>query len=137
MATELFLDTAYAIALAAPGDRHHQRAVELAETVQRVGTRLVTTRAVWLEIGDALSKRAYRPAAAALLAALERDPSVTIVPLTEDVYQRGFSLFCKREDKEWGITDCISFVVMQDRGIADALTTDEHFQQAGFNALLR
>ncbi|MFM6264927.1 MAG: PIN domain-containing protein, partial [Dolichospermum sp.] len=43
----------------------------------------------------------------------------------------------QREDKEWGLVDCISFIVMQDRGISDALTTDIHFQQAGFRALLR
>ncbi|MFM5956954.1 MAG: PIN domain-containing protein, partial [Dolichospermum sp.] len=43
----------------------------------------------------------------------------------------------QREDKEWGLVDCISFIVMQDRGITDALTADTHFQQAGFRALLR
>jgi predicted nucleic acid-binding protein len=59
-----------------------------------------------------------------------------IVPLSEDLYARAFRLYRERADKEWGLTDCVSFVVMQDRKISEALTTDEHFQQAGFCALL-
>jgi predicted nucleic acid-binding protein len=50
--------------------------------------------------------------------------------------QRGFDLFSKRPDKEWSLTDCISFVVMQEHGVTDALTTDRHFAQAGFTMLL-
>ncbi len=42
-----------------------------------------------------------------------------------------------RAGKDWGITDCSSFVVMSERGLSEALTTDEHFRQAGFRALLR
>ncbi len=61
---------------------------------------------------------------------------VTIVLLSEDLYARAFRLYRERADKEWGLTDCVSFVVMQERKISEALTTDEHFQQAGFHALL-
>ncbi|MFM5887405.1 MAG: type II toxin-antitoxin system VapC family toxin, partial [Dolichospermum sp.] len=63
--------------------------------------------------------------------------SVEVVLLTNSLYKLAFDLFKQREDKEWGLVDCISFIVMQDRGISDALTTDIHFQQAGFRALLR
>ena len=93
-------------------------------------------RSVIVEIGNALSKQRYRHAAVELLQSLEADPNVTIVRLTEDLYARAFRLFRERPDKEWGLTDCVSFVVMQDRKITEALTTDEHFQQAGFQALL-
>jgi hypothetical protein len=72
-----------------------------------------------------------------LLQAIETDSSVEIVPLSEELYANAFSLFCARPDKEWGLVDCISFVVMQERGIIDALTTDEHFRQMGFRPLLR
>ena len=72
-----------------------------------------------------------------LLAALEADPHVDIVPLSEALYARALQLYRERPDKEWGLTDCVSFLVMQDRGLIEALTTDEHFQQAGFRALLR
>jgi predicted nucleic acid-binding protein len=72
-----------------------------------------------------------------LLESLEQDPNIEIIPMTEGLYKRGFELYQSRPDKEWGITDCISFVVMQERSIMEALTTDKHFEQAGFQALLR
>jgi predicted nucleic acid-binding protein len=49
----------------------------------------------------------------------------------------GIAIYCQRNDKNWGIVDCISFIVMEERRITEALTTDIHFQQAGFRALLR
>jgi len=133
----VFLDAAYAIALAAPSDQLHARAVALARQVEGDRTRMVTTRAVLLEIGNALSKRRYRAAGVALLSALESDPSIEVVPLSEDIYTQAFDLYRGRPDKEWGLSDCVSFVVMKARGIAEALTADEHFEQAGFRALLR
>ena len=60
-----------------------------------------------------------------------------IVFITEDLYQQALALFCSRLDKEWGLIDCVSFIVMQERGLTNALTADEHFEQAGFRALLR
>jgi hypothetical protein len=136
-ATEVFLDTAYAIALSSPKDEHHDEAVELAEQMESSGIKLITTRPVALEIGNALARQRHREASVALLQSLERDPNVEIVPLTEELYARGFELYQNRSDKEWGITDCISFVIMRERGLNEALTTDEHFEQAGFVALLR
>ena len=135
--TEVFLDTAYAIALSSPRDEYHAKAVELAEQLESNGIKLITTRAVVLEIGNALARQRHREASVALLQSLERDPNVEIVPLTEALYARGLELYQNRSDKEWGITDCISFVIMRERGFSDALTTDEHFEQAGFVALLR
>jgi uncharacterized protein len=137
MEAEVFLDTAYAIALSSPNDQFHARAVELADQLEILGTRVVTTRAVLLEIGNALSKQRYRQAAVRLLDSLEADPQVDIVPVSEPLYARALQLYRERPDKDWGLTDCISFLVMQDRSLTEALTTDEHFQQAGFRALLR
>ena len=133
---EVFLDTSFAIALSSVTDQNHARAVELANQIESNSIRLVTNQAILLEIGNALSKQKYRAAAIQLLESLEADPSVEVVLLTNSLYL-AFDLFKKREDKEWGLVDCISFIVMQDRGITDALTTDIHFQQAGFRALLR
>jgi predicted nucleic acid-binding protein len=134
---EVFLDAAYAIALSVSNDQHHEQAMALRADLKLAPKRLVTTRAVLLEIGNALAKRRYRVAAIQLLESLERDPNVEIIPMSEDLYVRAIQLYRDRLDKDWGITDCVSFVVMQDRGLTSALTTDEHFQQAGFRALLR
>ncbi len=78
-----------------------------------------------------LSERAVR-----LLNSFEIDSEIEIVPDSEDLHARAFALYRARPDKEWGMTDCISFVVMQDAGLTIALTTDEHFEQAGFIKLL-
>ncbi|MEB3309484.1 MAG: type II toxin-antitoxin system VapC family toxin [Snowella sp.] len=135
--TEVFLDTSFAIALSSITDQNHIRAVQLANQIEINQTHLVTTQAILLEIGNALSKQRYRAAAVQLLESLKTDPSVEVVLLSNSLYRLAFNLFKQREDKEWGLVDCISFVVMQERGISDALTADTHFQQAGFRALLR
>jgi len=136
MRGEVFLDAGYAIALSASSDRFHERALRLAEMLEKARTPLVTTPAVLLEIGNALAKQRYRHAAVLLLDALSQDPNVQVVPLTEELYARALSLYSERPDKEWGMTDCLSFVVMRDREVAAALTADAHYQQAGFRALL-
>ena len=89
-----------------------------------------------LEIGNALAKVRYRAAAIELLDSIEEDPNIEIIPLSEELYERAIELYRQRQDKEWGITDCISFTVMEDHKLKKALTTDDHFQQAGFRALL-
>ena len=50
--------------------------------------------------------------------------------------QSGLNLYEQRLDKDWGLTDCISFVVMQREQIQEAFTSDKHFEQAGFIRLL-
>ena len=135
--TEVFLDTSFAIALSSVTDRNHLRAFQLANQIETNKTRLVTTQAILLEIGNALSKQRYRAGAIQLLESLESDPSVQVILLTNSLYRLAFNLFKQREDKEWGLVDCMPFIVMQDRGITDALTADTHFQQAGFRALLK
>ncbi len=136
LSDSVFLDTAYAIALASATDEFHLEALALAEELEASGTRLITTWAVLLEIGNALSKVHYRHAAIELLSSLRTDSSVEIIALSDQLFEQALKLYSERPDKEWGLTDCVSFVVMQARSITDALTADEHFRQAGFRALL-
>lgn len=135
--SEVFLDTSFAIALSATSDQNHARAIDLANQLEKSGTRLVTMQAILLEIGNALSKQRYRSAGIQLLESLVADPNVEIISLSNDLYSTAFDLFRHRLDKEWGLIDCLSFVVMQERGIVEALTADDHFNQAGFQALLK
>lgn len=137
MTSEVFLDTGYVIALSVEADENHERAVELAEQLEAEQTRLVTTRAIMLEIGNALSKLRYRQAAVELLNALENDSSVEIVPFSEELFAEALELFSSHLDKEWGLVDCVSFIVMREHGLTEALTTDKHYEQAGFRALMK
>jgi predicted nucleic acid-binding protein len=68
---------------------------------------------------------------------VEQNPFVRIIPPSDEQYARGFDLYRRRPDKEWSLTDCISFVVMAEEGLTEALTGDKHFEQAGFAALLK
>lgn len=133
---KVFLDTSYAVALSSRTDENHERAVLLAEELEASDAYFVTTRAVLLEIGNALSKVRHRAAAVRLLNALENDPKVEIVPASDELYLRAFETYRNRFDKEWGLIDCMSFVVMNDQGLTEALTADNHFRQAGFRVLL-
>jgi hypothetical protein len=128
-----FADTFYFVAVLNPEDQHHVRACQLQEEHD---FDLVTTRAVLLEVGDAFADASTRGLAAELLHSVEADPRVEIVSLDDALYRRGLELYVDRPDKSWSLTDCISFVVMTDRGLSDALTGDRHFAQAGFVPLL-
>jgi len=129
-----FADTFYYLALLNDRDRKHRRAVELTEGYD--GT-LVTTTAVLTELGDGLADTAGRNDFAEFVSDLRGDPNIIIVPADLSLFERGLALYVSRPDKDWSMTDCISFVVMQDRGITEALTGDHHFEQAGFVALLQ
>jgi hypothetical protein len=135
--TEVFLDTSFAIAVTVPTDRFHKKAMRLARDLRNSRVMIVTTHAILAEIGDSFSRPPYRLAATQLLRALQRDSGVLVLPVDSDLFSRGHQLFIDRPDKTWGLTDCISFALMQERRIRDALTADQHFEQAGFVALLR
>ncbi len=136
MFEKVFLDASYCIALSSPKDKYHKNAILLSNYLEENNVKIVTTRAVIMEIINALSKIKYRQACIDLIISIEADQTIEIIPITEDLFSQAFSLFQKRIDKEWGITDCLSFVVMKGNSITDALTADIHFKQAGFNALL-
>lgn len=89
-----------------------------------------------LEMGAALAKLAYRPAAIKLIDGLRADPKVEIVPLDSRLFEAAYRLFRDRPDKEWSLTDCASFFIMQERRISQALAADEHFKQTGLSPLL-
>ncbi len=116
----LFLDTSFAIALASHRDQHHEQAVALASEIRSNKSQLVTTIPVVIEIGNSLAKQSFRKAAVQLITSLHSDASVTIVPLDHSLYNTAFNLFVNRDDKDWGLTDCASFVVMEDQKIRKA-----------------
>ncbi len=72
-----------------------------------------------------------------LLEITENDANTYIVPASTELRKKGVALYASRADKNWSLTDCISFVVMEEYGLTDALTSDHHFAQAGFRVLLK
>lgn len=136
-ANKVFLDATALIALAMPRDQHHAAASTLMEAILSRRIRMVTTRAILLEVANYLARPNLRPMVVAALEDCERDPLIEVIPLSEELFNEGFNFFRQHADKSWGLTDCISFVVMREHGILEALTADEHFEQAGFVPLLK
>ena len=134
MSPAVFADTFYFLALLNHRDPAHSRAVDASRIAGRA---FVTTAFVLLELGDALAKMSTREEFLALHEALSSDPAFTIRPVNSEAYAQGLRLYRDRLDKEWSLTDCISFVAMTEEGISEALTGDRHFEQAGFHALLK
>ena len=89
-----------------------------------------------LEIGDGYARLGRRQKGIELLSRLASEPGYEIVPIDAALLEAATALHRQRSDKEWGLTDCISFTLMHNRGITQAITADEHFVQAGFQALL-
>ena len=129
----VFADTFHFLALLKADDSHHRRALELHRVKWR---QIVTTDCVLLEVGDACSNPQHHGDFLALYEALAKDERVEIVRLTPELLERGVGLFRSRADKNWPLTDCISFVVMRDHELTEALTADRHFEQADFKSLL-
>jgi hypothetical protein len=101
-----------------------------------VNGRIVTTSAVLLETANSLSRPAWRGSAVALIDHISSRSDVDIMETTRDLWEQGWQLFRSRPDKGWSLTDCISFLVMTEKDLRDALSADEHFRQAGFRPVL-
>ena len=125
-----FADTSFWVALVDRRDEYHSKAVECSATIS--GS-IVTTEAVLLETVNTFSKPTWRPHVVALINHIRSRGDVEVAYKT---WHRGWELFVARPDKSWSLTDCISFEVMRERGLTEALSADSHFQQAGFRALL-
>jgi len=128
-----FADSFFLIAVLSKRDRSHGRCLSI---LRELWTEIITTDWVLLEVADAMAPRSSREQCLALLDLLNSHPRVTIVQASHEHFQKGLDLYASRPDKDWPLTDCISFVIMQEQGISEALTGDRHFIQAGFRALL-
>jgi predicted nucleic acid-binding protein len=134
--TPIFVDSAHVLALTNERDRWHATALRWSEKIAAAGLPLITTEFVLMEIGNALAAVRARKLAIEVIRALQSSDSVEIVSASHALFEAAVALYSSRPDKDWGLTDCASFVTMKDRAITEALTVDRHFEQAGFCALL-
>jgi predicted nucleic acid-binding protein len=129
----LFADTYFYLAVVNARERDHDAALRYFESAE---CEFVTTAWVISEVAASLAPAKLRSAFVELYAELQADPGFTLIPPTQSQFVLGLELYGKRLDKDWSLTDCISFVVMEQEGLRDALTGDHHFEQAGFKTLL-
>ncbi|MFM7439188.1 MAG: type II toxin-antitoxin system VapC family toxin [Snowella sp.] len=134
---KVFVDTAAWLALLNIDDIWHQQAKEIRLELVKQNYIFITTEFVLLEVGDALCSQVLRKNTANFLHNIYQLKSTKIITLSQDLLQLGLSLYEQRLDKDWGLTDCVSFVVMQREKIQEAFTSDKHFEQAGFIRLLQ
>ncbi|MDP2141532.1 MAG: PIN domain-containing protein [Gammaproteobacteria bacterium] len=131
----IFVDTGYWHAILNPKDNLHAKSKAVSSGLGK--SRLLTTEMVLDELMAALSHVPERAIAIRGVEAILRNPNVEVVPQTSIQFRDAFEMYKKMADKEWSLTDCASFAIMQSRGISEALAHDHHFEQAGFTALLR
>jgi len=131
-----FVDASGWIALVNANDTLHHQSVRLFEQRLNDGRGFVTSSVVLLEVGNWLSPVPLRRLASGLAERIEHSSRVQVVELTPELYRKGWQHYRERPDKDWGVIDCVSFTIMQEHNIVEALTGDRHFQQAGFVALL-
>lgn len=130
----LLLDTFFIQGLLNRRDRFHGRCKALLPQV-RAAKQVLVTEAVLLEVAAALGA-VDRSSAARFIRRCYVTPNIQVVTVDTPLLIRGLTLYESRPDKAWSLTDCISFVVMEEHGITEAATGDRHFVQAGYRALL-
>ena len=133
----VFADAGYWIALFNPRDRLHEIATAVSQAIQN--RPIVTSQLVLMEFLNYYASlgQIFRQQAVEVARNLQQYPNVEVVPLSDEQFEAALTMYAQRQDKTWGLIDCASFLIMQQRRIAEALAYDEHFRQAGFIPLLR
>ncbi len=132
--SRVFADTHFFIALLNRRDKQHARAVEIYSGNDF--EEIITAAWILAELADGMCQPIARSKCRQFIERLRQRDDTRLVEADSAVFWRGFELYSERPDKEWSLTDCISFIVMEDEGLADALTNDRHFHQAGYVPLL-
>ena len=130
----VFANAFYYIALLNPKDQSHRAALGVTSTIRRP---IITTTWVMVEVADAFHLPPKRRWAHHFLERSATETNTQIILAHRYWFDRGMTLHGARPDKDWSLTDWISFAVMAELRLTDALTGDHHFEQAGFRALLR
>jgi len=132
----VLLDTSFIIALENRDDPFHQHAQDLDRALVAEDATFLLHWGVLCEIGDGYSRLGRREKGIELLGKLVGEQGYEVFSVSDSLLAEALQLYRDRIDKDWGLTDCVSFVLMRQQGVTEALTADQHFVQAGFRALL-
>jgi predicted nucleic acid-binding protein len=130
----VFADAFYFVARLNRRDQYHKRVLEFSRDFC---ARILTSDWVLMEVADALAESESRARVRDFILHLRQSVACEIIPASRELFDRALELYRQHADKEWTLTDCVSFVIMRERKVTDALTGDKHFEQAGFIALLK
>ena len=130
----VFADAFYFVARLNRRDQHHERVLTFSRDFR---AHLLTSDWVLMEVADALAASECRGRMREFILHLRQSAVCEIVPASRELLDRALTLYHQHADKGWTLTDCVSFVIMRERNMTDALTGDKHFEQAGFIALLK
>lgn len=131
---KIFLDTGGILALVNKKDILHKKAVQVNEALELEEVRFIITDYIIVEVGNALAK--HKELAIKTLDHLQTSEDIQRIEITDEIFDQALELYKKYSDKEWGVTDISSFVVMQQEGLNEVFTADHHFKQFGFRILL-
>ncbi|HEX4350010.1 MAG TPA: PIN domain-containing protein [Verrucomicrobiae bacterium] len=130
----VFADAFYFVARLNRHDQHHERVLKFSRDFR---AHLLTTDWVLMEVADALADSESRSRMRDFIHHLRQSAACEVVPATREGLDRALDLYHQYAEKGWTLTDCVSFTIMRQRNLTDALTGDKHFEQAGFVTLLK
>ena len=133
----VFVDTSALLALCSGRDHLHARARTTVAQLAALRIGFVTSQWVLAEFLNSAAGGPLRGSAISDVNRLLNSPVTDIVPATSQSWSTAFDLYQARSDKGWSLVDCSSILICQQRGIRRILTHDRHFEQAGFEAMLR
>jgi predicted nucleic acid-binding protein len=136
---EALVDTSGWASFFVRNEPFHTLAKRLVRRWQARGVRVVTTNYILVELVALFTSpmRIPRLLQISHIDTIRSAPWAEVVHVDPALDADAWALLKTRQDKEWSLVDCVSFVVMQQRGVREALTTDHHFEQAGFVRLLK
>ena len=137
MKKPVFVDTAAWLALLNKSDALHEKAKRIRNKLVRERGKFLLTDYIVVEIANALSRVPFRQTAVQIISLIQSSANTMVVRIDKEIFAEAWRLYSERLDKEWSFTDCTSFIVMGQMGLPDAFTSDHHFEQAGFNILMK
>lgn len=137
MKENIFVDTSAWLALSNKRDFWHKIAKDIRQEFIKKNCTFWISDYIAVEIANALSRVQFRKIAIRLVESIVNSRKIKLIRINQELFDESWSLYKQRFDKEWGFTDCTSFTIMSKYGITTAFTNDHHFEQAGFQILMK